>query len=119
MEVRYILFSEALGAPKAELTLTSETEIKGTAYITQPVSPAVNFKIPVYGKRFTITQKVNGFEVVGDQNMPGGPTFGAAIVTPRLGEIGKGTFWWADSNGLHESGIVEAKPVAVGEPVAV
>ena len=120
MTYNYVITSGLLGAPRAELTLTSGPGgLDGTAVVSWPVSPPVNFKIPVHATTFNMTQKVNGFYAIGGQAAPGGACFGATIVTNTLGEPGNGTFWWVDALGLQESGIVPAKPAGVPEPVAV
>lgn len=120
MTYNYLITSGLMGAPKAELTLTSGPDgLDGTAVVSSTVSPPVNFKIPVHATPFNMTQKVNGFYAIGGQAAPGGPCFGATVVTNALGEPGNGTFWWVDALGLHESGIVPAKPAGVPEPVAV
>ena len=120
MKYEYVLTSGLAGAPKAELTLTAGLKgLDGTAVVSWPVSPPVNIKIPIHATTFNITQKVNGFFATGPQAAPGGPCFGATVVTEVLGEAGQGTFWWVDSLGLHESQIVPAKPVLVPEPVTV
>ena len=120
MKYEYVITSGLAGAPKAVLTLTSAAMgFEGEALVSWAVSPPVNIKIPIRATAFSITQKVNGFYATGAQALPGGSCFGATVVTNVLGEPGQGTFWWVDALGLHESGIVPAKPVEVREPVAV
>ena len=120
MNYEYVITSGLAGAPKAQLILTSGLkELDGSAIVSWPVSTPVNFKIPVHAKTFNMTQKVNGFYATGGQDAPGGPCFGATVVADVLGEPGQGTFWWVDAQGLHESGIVPAKPAGVRETAAV
>jgi hypothetical protein len=120
MKYDYLITSGLVGAPKVELTLASGPNgLDGNATVSWTVSPPVNFKIPVKATTFNITQKVNGFYAIGGQAAPGGPCFGATIVTDALGKPGKGSFWWVDTQGLHESEIVPANPAGVREPVAV
>lgn len=120
MKYEYVISSGIVGAPKAELILTSGAQgLDGSASVSWSVSPPVNFKIPVKATTFNMTQKVNGFYATGVQAAPGGPCFVACVVTDALGEPGQGTFWWVDALGLHESGIVPAKPAGVREPAVV
>ncbi len=107
--MEYILWSGLHGAPKMELKIDDKT--KGTAHITQPVSPPVNITLAVHGTLVNIGREIHGLFIIGDQTKADGPCCGAAIVAPhggRLGEPAQGIFWWIDAAGLHESGMVPA-----------
>ena len=116
--MEFTLWSGLLGAPKMELKLDEKG--RGTAHITQALSPPVNFTVPVISKSFNITKTVTGFYVTGDQAQPGGPCCGATVIPSldtRPDEPGTATFWWVDAVGLHDAGLVPARRLRVAAAV--
>lgn len=118
MEARtltYEIRSNLAGAPRLDLTLTVDKDNKlekGTAELTQPVSPPLDMKFDnVRGDFFEIEKQIFA-HMANDPTRPGEANLVAALVVPKWGDPGEASYYYTDARmQKHYIGPVKAIPI--------